>query len=170
MSARIIKALFVLSLGLLLLGAFAVSAQAQLGKEGTYSATLGLATKSETVIVVAENHVSIIGEYIGASTNPMGRGFLHNMAWYCTGWFEITDGRTKGEGFCTVTDADGDKVTGRFVCGSALPTCNGVQRLDEGGTGKYTGIRAINDFEFTFIGSTGHGVSIINNGRYAFDR
>ncbi len=46
--------------------------------------------------------------------------------------------------------------------------CTGVQRLDEGGTGKYAGLVAVNNFDFSFLGATGHGASIVRDGKYHF--
>ena len=65
-----------------------------------------------------------------------------------------------------MTDQDGDKITGKFVCIGTLPSCDGEQRLDVGGTGKYEGMKAQKEFEFTFVGTTGHGVSLVHDGIY----
>jgi len=56
------------------------NADHHLGKEGKYSGTIGFPTKSESVTAISENHLFVVGEYPGTSTNSYGTGFRHNSA------------------------------------------------------------------------------------------
>ena len=96
------------------------------GKEVKYSGTIEFSTKSESVTAISENHLFVVREYPGTSTNSNGTGFLHNSG---------------GGGYCTVTDQDEDKITGKFICIGTLPSCDWEQRLDVSGTRKYEGIK-----------------------------
>lgn len=75
---------------------------------------------------------------------------------------EILGGEVSGIGYCTLTDQDGDQISGQWTCASG--DCD--QYFNLGGTGKYEGTRSHNKFDLVFIGSTGHFVSEIRDGNY----
>jgi len=133
-----------------------------LGKQGTYSGQIGFVTASEDVMLFTETHSFIVGKYTGASTNSSGTGFLHNVAWTCGGTTEIMDGVVNGIGYCTITDTDGDQISGQWTCSAG--DCD--QYFGIGGTGKYQGLRAHNKFDLVFIGTTGHFISVLREGEY----
>ena len=75
---------------------------------------------------------------------------------------EILGGEVSGIGYCTLTDQDGDQISGQWTCANG--DCD--QYFNLGGTGKYEGMRLHNKFDLVFIGSTGHFVSEIRDGNY----
>lgn len=93
------------------------------------------------------------GTYWGVSFNDVGNGFLHNVVWNCPAISDINSGMIQTKGFCTLTDADGDKINGDWVGkGTVGAEFNG--HLDiSGGTGKYMGIKGGWDFQCESVGS-----------------
>ena len=81
----------------------------------------------------------------------------------CSGTTEILKEESRGIGYCTVTDQDGDKISGKWTCTDG--SCD--QYFNTGGTGKYQGLRSHNKFDLVFIGMTGHFVSVVRDGEYA---
>ena len=148
--------------GLTLL-AFAERVNAELGEHGSYSGQIGFVTVSSDVMNLSEDHIFIVGKYSGTSTNSSGSGFLHNVAWMCSGTTEILKEESRGIGYCTVTDQDGDKISGKWTCTDG--SCD--QYFNTGGTGKYQDLRSHNKFDLVFIGMTGHFVSVLRDGEYA---
>lgn len=147
--------------GLLFLSVVHAS-KADLGKEGTYSGQIGFVTEAEEVMALTKEHLFLVGKYTGTSTNSNGKGFLHNVAWTCGGTTEILGGEVSGVGYCTLTDQDGDQISGQWTCSNG--DCD--QYFNIGGTGKYEGLRSHNKFDLVFIGSTGHFVSELRDGKY----
>ena len=150
--------------GIISFGAMSTTNADDLGKQGTFSGQIGLVALSENVMAMAENHLYIVGKYAGASTNSSGSGFLQNMAWACGGTTEIVDGVPTGIGYCTVTDQDGDQISGQWSCTAGTDDCD--QYFNIGGTGKYEGMQSHNKFKLVFIGSTGHLNSFLWDGAY----
>ena len=148
-------------MGLILL-AFMGRANAELGEHGVYSGQIGFITVSSDVVNLSEDHVFIVGRYSGTSTNSSGGGFLHNAAWICSGTTEVLQEESRGIGYCTVTDQDGDKISGKWTCADG--DCD--QYFNIGGTGKYQKLRSHNKFDLVFIGLTGHFVSVFRDGEY----
>lgn len=138
-------------------------ANAELGEHGIYSGQIGFITISSDVVNLSEDHVFIVGKYGGTSTNSSGSGFLHNAAWTCSGTTEILKEESRGIGYCTVTDQDGDKISGKWTCTNG--DCD--QYFNIGGTGKYQTLKSHNKFDLVFIGMSGHFVSVLRDGRYS---
>ena len=78
------------------------------------------------------------------------------------------DVTVSANGVTFAVDQDGDKITGKFICIGTLPSCDWEQRVDVSGTRKYEGIKPQNKFEFTFVDTTGHGVSLVHDGTYNY--
>ncbi|MBT06127.1 MAG: hypothetical protein CMM32_04330 [Rhodospirillaceae bacterium] len=155
------KRMFAVVMGLTLL-AFPRQVTAELGKHGIYSGQIGFVTVSSDVMKLSEDHTFIVGKYSGTSINSAGSGFLHNVAWVCSGTTEILKEQSRGIGYCTVTDQDGDKISGKWTCVDG--SCD--QYFNTGGTGKYHGLKSHNKFDLVFIGTTGHFVSEFRYGEY----
>jgi hypothetical protein len=76
------------------------------------------------------------------SFNDDGKGFLDDTAWYCPGVDEIINGIHHFNGYCTLTDIDGDKI---YLSYTSLPYEGKgpvpTEGKYSGGTGKYAGIQ-----------------------------
>ncbi len=156
------KIVFASVMGIALLS-FGRGANAELGEHGVYSGQIGFITVSSNVMNLSEDHIFISGKYSGTSTNSAGSGFLHNAAWMCNGTTEILKEESRGIGYCTVTDQDGDQISGKWTCADG--DCD--QYFNLGGTGKYQGLKSHNKFDLVFIGTTGHFVSVLRDGQYS---
>lgn len=88
-----------------------------------------------------------------------GSGFIHRTAVNCAGANDNVDGIPRlTQGYCTLTDADGDKAIlvykGEKTHG---PGAGGGDFQWTGGTGKYVGLRGDNTYDFYTIGQTAQG-------------
>ncbi len=131
--------------------AFHVEAE-QLGRSGTaeiHSAYKGVGTATE----VGPSRVHWSGTYWGHSFNNAGDGLLHNMVWNCPAAADIPDGVVDFNGYCTITDPDGDKIYGSWSGGGPLTgEITGSLEMT-GGTGKYSGIQGSFDFQCRALGA-----------------
>jgi hypothetical protein len=139
----------------------AASAEAQLPKRGSYSAHYG----NHTVVKVTElekDHSFAVGENIGTVFNDAGQGFLHMAAVVC----QIVSDRVKSianaHGYCTVTDADGDRAYLAWKCRNPQVGVSGCEGDFQwtGGTGKYTGLTGNNTFTGGAVPKTASGYSV----------
>ncbi len=164
MNNRVFRAFFAFSLGLVLLGAIVPSTQAQSAKSGTFLFYVGAQT-SGTVLQLEENHIFWHGSIKGWGHNPTG-DFLKNHRWECYATNDIKNGMADANGYCTITDPDGDnifvKFSGKY---KAADPFTGVG-LFYGGTGKYEGISGRNNFQCNSIGD---GTACINRGEYTIN-
>ena len=105
---------------------------------------------------LGKDHLSWIGVFYGTSYNDAGKGFLDHMAWICPGSSDILDGNIVHEGFCTLTDADGDQIYGRNKGSGPVagPEFNGTVTYS-GGTGKYAGIQGGQSYRCHGVGKQG---------------
>ena len=101
-----------LSLLLALMVAFTASAQDQLAKSGTFVFYTGVQA-SGTVLQLEENHIFWHGSLLGGGHNPTG-DFLKNHVWECYATNDINNGMADANGYCTVTDPDGDQIFVKF--------------------------------------------------------
>jgi hypothetical protein len=65
-----------------------------------------------TLTNVAPNRMHWGGIYWGHSFNDSMSGFLHDVVWNCPASADIANGQVTFKGYCTLTDADGDKIFG----------------------------------------------------------
>ena len=130
-----------------------IPTEAQLAKKGTATGTSAWTSPGE-IKEVGENHLYWVGVYWGMSFNDEGKGFLDDMAWYCPGVDEIINGIHHFNGYCTLTDMDGDKI---YLSYRSLPYEGKgpipTEGKYSGGTGKYTEIQGGYTFQCRVLGS-----------------
>ncbi len=144
MSNRIFKSLFVFSLGLIVLCAFASTAQAQIAKSGTEDFVVGF-KPTGTVLQLEGDHIFWTGSFIGAGHNP-NSNFLTNHSWECWGTNDINKGMGDAKGYCTVTDTDGDHIFVKWGGTFKLTVPLSGVGVFYGGTGTYEGISGRNEY------------------------
>jgi hypothetical protein len=90
---------------------------------------------------VADKRMQGAGSVMGATFNDKGSGPLHRGPATCYYTFFAVDGNGKTKGYCTFSDADGDRIFTDFT-GTTTPDGKGTG-INEiaGGTGKYAGIQ-----------------------------
>lgn len=131
------------------------AAETQLAKSGTAKVHSGWAGVGE-VKEVGKNHAVWVGVFYGTSFNDEGKGFLHKMAWICPGTSDIIDGAIVHEGFCTLTDMDGDQLYGPSRGKGPVGDVGFLGTVTySGGTGKYAGIHGSHVFRCNAIGQHG---------------
>jgi hypothetical protein len=141
MSNRIFKSLFVFSLGLILLGAFAVNAQAQVPKNGKGS-YFNPGHWKGAAYQTGENGHYQNGEWWSLVVSKKDDAFLNHANMTCL-WSEFWTDNKKGVGThieaCQIRDADKDVILTSANCAfrSWEDWCEGTI---DGGTGKYKGI------------------------------
>ena len=119
------------------------------GKTTIHSSYKGVGNVSN----VAENRMLWGGIYWGHSFNDAGSGFLHDVAWNCPAAADIASSQVTFKGYCTLTDADGDKIFGDWSGGGPLTgEIKGNLKMT-GGTGKYSGIKGGLDFQCKGVGT-----------------
>ncbi len=119
------------------------------GKSTLHSAFKGVGNLTE----VAPNRMHWGGIYWGHSFNDSMSGFLHRVVWNCPAAADIANGEVTFKGYCTLTDADGDKIFGDWS-GGGPSTGEIVGHVNmTGGTGKYTGIKGGWDFQCRGVGT-----------------
>lgn len=122
----------VIVLSLLTIAAFATTASAQ---EESFSVTYSVGGTANGVDF-GEKHKAYTLDFILIARNDADKGFLHNMSAKCIAmaFVDPKDG-TKGGGFCSFTDEDGDKLFERWDY--TTPEAGTIEFID--GTGKYAG-------------------------------
>jgi hypothetical protein len=131
------------------------SAEAQLPKRGTYSGLFGWHFTG-TFVEVEKEHSIWNGHEEGPFFNDAGSGFLHLGVVICTDTGEANRGEiVLANGYCTVTDKDGDKAFLEWRCKGA-PRCTGTFDW-KAGSGKYLGIKGHNSFHGGVIGQAATG-------------
>jgi len=141
MNNRLIKSIFSISLGVVLLGVFAVSAQAQVPKsgKGTY---FNPGHWKSAAYQISEKSIYNGGEWWSLVVSKTDDAFLNHANMTCL-WSEIWTDTEKGVGThmeaCQIRDADKDVILTSAVCSfrSWEDWCKGTI---DGGTGKYKGI------------------------------
>lgn len=165
---RTLKATSFLSLSLILISTSVGIAQAQTAKSGK---PRGVATF--LAIGKAQEYAPDVtvwtGTFPGQSVTDAGQGVLHYGGWDCTGETVLRGGKVAfGGGFCSVTDADGDKINLRWQVDE--PDANPAKFKTKGtylsGSGKYTGIQGGYNFVCGPIGNTAHIICRIVGGEY----
>ena len=135
---------------------FGAHAEAQLPKQGTYTSHFGWYATGKT-FELEKGHILFQGEFDGTNFNDAGHGFLHKTSVVCPGVNDVINGASRAsQGYCVVTDQDGDKA---FLVWKAGKGFDGDFQWT-GGTGKYTGITGNNAFTALLIGPTPSGYSV----------
>ena len=138
----------------------AATAEAQLPKKGAYSAHFGYHTVAKAS-EIDKDHFFATGETIGTIFNDTGRGFLHAAAVVCPLANDRVKGVSNAHGYCTATDAEGDKAFMVWKCRSPQPgaRCEGDFQW-AGGTGKFTGLTGKNTFNGGNVPKTVSGYAV----------
>ena len=138
---------------LAVLFATTLSAQ-QLPKSGTISFHTGWKDVGEAR-EVADKRMQGHGSVVGVTFNDKGAGPLHLGPASCFYTFFGIEGNSKQKGFCTFSDADGDRIFTDFT-GTGAPDGqgNGINEI-AGGTGKYAGIQGRGPWKCGYAGSNG---------------
>ena len=93
------------------------------------------------VIAAEKDHIVWVGEFSGANFNTKGSGFMHNTGMRCPGLNHIKDGTAQADGYCILTDGEGDIAVSRWECsGPAMGSCVGTFKWLSG-TGKYATLK-----------------------------
>ena len=138
------------ALSLALFAAFGASALAgELPKQGTYSTTWTF-SGPYTLLEVGEDEWAWISNFTLVIWNNAGEGFLHDMTGDC---IEIGGPDRQTSGYCTYTDADGNKI---FEAYTEEEEGKGTATY-RGGTGKYAGLQGGGEYEYTFTPDTPEG-------------
>jgi hypothetical protein len=67
-----------------------------------------------TAMQVAEGHIMGTGNFVGATFNDSGSGYLHNGEAQCFAAFEVNNGVGENKGWCAWADSDGDRLFTEF--------------------------------------------------------
>jgi hypothetical protein len=150
------------------IAAVGLGSAVQAAEQGT---TTGMATfhAQGDIQEFAPDMVVWNGEFWGQSVTDAKAGPLHFGAWYCTGEQAFRDGETLyGDGFCTVTDRDGDTINLRWEVTRANPDTGGndTRGTYYSGTGKYAGIEGYYTFECQPTVAGSHDFCTISGGEY----
>lgn len=129
-------------------------AQAQsLPKSGSINFHTGWRNTSEA-IEVAANHWQGQGRIVGVTFNDKGSGPLHLGPANCSSTFHVTEGNGSVKGYCTFSDADGDRVFTDFTGTIGAAGSEGTNTIS-GGTGKYAGISGSGPWKCKDAGKNG---------------
>jgi hypothetical protein len=119
---------------LLMLSADLVWAQQRIEEAG-----MDIVVRDYQVSKLGEGHVVIIPNETGVTVTDDASNPLHMTAIDCTGMFEeFPDGTYKGNGYCTNTDREGDKI---IFSWSASSDMEGPRYEVASGTGKFEGAK-----------------------------
>ena len=138
------------ALSLVLFAAFGAGALAgELPKQGTFSVTF---TESGTCTTIEVGGGDLVYgcEATGITTDPAGKGFLHNVTYHCVSL--ETPGRA--DGYCLFTDVDGDTMFEHWWATSEMEE-GAFAAAFTGGTGKYEGIEAPYEGEYIYLSDAG---------------
>jgi hypothetical protein len=148
------KAIGAVVSGFALVTFYATCGAQQLPKSGSITFHTGWKDVG-TAIEVAAKRMQGQGLITGATFNDKGSGPLHLGPANCSYAFMAIAGSGKNTGFCTFSDADGDKVFTAFT-GTITPDGQGNGTNDiVGGTGKYDGIKGNGPWKCKYVGSNG---------------
>ena len=131
-----------------------VTAQAQMPKQGKYRGMFS-AWSAGTTHEIEQGHVFFVGAFSGVFFNDVANGFIDKSAVTCPGVFDIVNELAiANHGYCTLTDKDGDKAFLIWKGQDTSPNVGGGDFQWTGGTGKYSGIKGNNTYQYTGIGTT----------------
>jgi hypothetical protein len=102
-------------------------------------AGMDIVVRDYQVSELEKGHVLVIPNETGVTVTDDPSNPLHMTAVDCTGMFEeFSDGTYKGNGYCTNTDKEGDKIIFRWSASSDMEE---NQYEVAGGTGKFEGAK-----------------------------
>ena len=110
-------------------------------EEGTVRATAAWESQGYA-FPSGEDQAYMVAVYAGVMFVDGGKGSLEAASVVCPGTLDanLAKGTKTGEGRCTITDVDGDRVFARYSCsGDILESCRGPFTIVSG-TGKFAGI------------------------------
>ena len=143
MSARISigKIVIALASALALAVLTASTASAQIAKSGKPRGPTGFHGEG-TLRDFGDGNMGWFGEFWGIGYNDEGKGFMHDVSWWCTGQVSLSGGKSvNAGGFCTITDKDGDKINLIWQQEKVVPAGTSYNKGTYlSGTGKYQGI------------------------------
>lgn len=147
------KALAGLS-GVLMIALCAGAGAQQLPKSGSFNIHTGW-KDTGVALEVADKRMQGQGMVTGVTFNDKGSGPLHTGPANCSYTFMVVEGAGKSKGFCTFSDADGDRIFTDFT-GINKPDgqASGTNEI-VGGTGKYAGIQGSGPWKCTYVGRNG---------------
>ena len=148
-------AFFAASLASVGLMAFCTQVGAEsLPKSGTINFHTGWKDTGNAMEVAAKR-MQGQGVVTGATFNDKGAGPLHGGPANCSYTFIAIEGAGKSKGYCTFSDADGDRIYTDFT-GTSTPDGkgNGTNEII-GGTGKYSGIQGSGPWKCQYVGGNG---------------
>lgn len=133
----------------------ALAADGELPRSGAVKAHSGWVGIGE-VKELGKDHLNWTGVHYGTSYNDQGKGFMDRIAWVCPGSSDIRNGTIVLEGFCTLTDGDGDQISGRNQGSGPVdaPEFTGTVTFTAG-TGKYAGIQGGQTYRCRGVGKHG---------------
>lgn len=112
--------------------------------EGAYASTTNSVGRFK-VVGIAQGIAAALYEWEITLTNDAGEGFLHDVSGECVGLGLYEEGMDHQSGYCTYTDADGDKFYERYEHFGIVGEGKGWSL---GGTGKYVGIETTHSYRF----------------------
>jgi hypothetical protein len=125
----------------------------QLPKSGSINFHTGWKDTSDA-IEVADKRYQGAGRAVGTPFNDKGSGPLHLGPANCSTAFSVTEGSGPLVGYCTFSDAEGDRVF-TDVTGTISPQgAEGTNKIS-GGTGKYAGISGAGPWKCKASGKNG---------------
>ena len=146
-STRLLLSVATLSVGLIFSGGTRAEDWKPVGQAGYFG--LGKAYEIE------KGHVFWVGEFSGTFFNDKGeKSLLDHAGLKCPAWSDndLNNKKTKGGGYCVITDPEGDKALLAFQYTGEPGHSHGTFEWT-GGTGKYKEIKGSN----TFVGSPAIG-------------
>jgi hypothetical protein len=146
---RIMNTKLIVVFSLVLLIGLGVNSKAQAQNEVTESVT-GSYYGTSKMLPFGPDRAYATWEVFGVILSDTGEGLFHNTTNRCVGAWFGERGNWEGEGYCTYTLKDGEKVFMSFKHGGKMgippPPAKGTGKFI-GGTGKYSGIQG--ELEFT---------------------
>jgi len=125
-----------------------------LPKAGSFSWHTGWKAAGSPPFTVADKQMMGSGGVTGVTFNDKGAGPLHGGPANCFDAWYMVDGRGKDKGFCTFSDADGDRIVTEFTGDLSAEGGTGTNVI-VGGTGKYSGITGSGPWKCKWAGGNG---------------
>ena len=157
----VIKTRLLVILGLITLALFGFGNIARGQNEVTESVTTSYYGTSK-VIPLGPDRLYTTWEAFGVVVSDTGEGLFHNVTIRCIGAYRGEKGSWEGEGSCSYTLKDGEKVFLTIKQGGKLgmppPPSKGTATM-VGGTGKYSGIQGRTEYTSYFLRPSAEGIS-----------
>jgi len=153
------KIKLVVVLSLILLIALGMNDIARAQGEITELVTVSLFATAKTLPLGAHG-TYVAWESYGVVVSDTGEGLFHGATNRCVGAFFSAQGTVEGEGYCSFTLKDGEKVFASLKTGGKAggPSSKGAHNI-LGGTGKYSGIQGETESTSYPLRSSSEGAS-----------